>query len=262
MRSNIVRFFFPPSSSPGFGRNSRAHSIGVVVREMTSEIKMAIESVNANSRKKRPGMPPMNRIGVNTAMSDRLIENTVKPTSRAPSITASRRGMPASKCRDTFSTTTTASSTTKPVAMVKAISERMSRLKPARYMTVNEPTIETGTAMLGMIVARMSRRKKYTTMITSNTAITSVVSVSSNDARMVSDLSPAIFTFKPAGIAASMRGNSALTRSTVSMILAPGCVKGITATAWSSSKYPSLRRSSTESRTVATSLKRTASPLR
>ena len=109
-----------------------------------------------------------------------------------------------------FSTTTTASSTTKPVAMVKAMSERMSRLKPARYMTPNEPMIETGTAMLGMIVARASRRKKYTTMMTSNMAITSVISVSSNEARMVSDLSPAIFTFMPAGIAASMRGSSAL----------------------------------------------------
>ncbi|GJE71177.1 hypothetical protein CHKEEEPN_2721 [Methylorubrum podarium] len=44
-------------------------------------------------------MPPMSRIGRNTAMSDRLIETTVKPTSRAPISAASTRGLPASMWR-------------------------------------------------------------------------------------------------------------------------------------------------------------------
>ena len=44
------------------------------------------------------------------------------------------RGIPASICREIFSSTTTASSTTNPVATVSAISDRLSRLKPARYM--------------------------------------------------------------------------------------------------------------------------------
>ena len=39
---------------------------------------------DANSRNRRPTMPPISRIGMNTATSDRLIDSTVKPTSRAP----------------------------------------------------------------------------------------------------------------------------------------------------------------------------------
>ena len=66
------------------GRRTRAHIIGVVVSETNSEIRIATDSVTANSRKRRPTMPPMSRMGMNTAMSDRLIDRTVKPTSRTP----------------------------------------------------------------------------------------------------------------------------------------------------------------------------------
>ncbi len=82
----------------------------------------------ANSRKKRPTMSPMKRIGMNTAISDRLIETTVKPTSRALASAASIGVMPASMCRVAFSSTTMASSTTKPVATISAISDRLFRL--------------------------------------------------------------------------------------------------------------------------------------
>ena len=73
-------------------------------------------------------MPPISRIGRNTAISDRLIDSTVKPTSRAPRSAASARPMPSSMWRCTFSSTTIASSTTKPVATVSAISDSVSRL--------------------------------------------------------------------------------------------------------------------------------------
>jgi hypothetical protein len=73
-------------------------------------------------------MPPISRIGVNTAISDRLIDSTVKATSREPRSAASIRVMPASTCRVMFSSTTIASSTTNPVETVSAISDRLSRL--------------------------------------------------------------------------------------------------------------------------------------
>ena len=57
---------------------------GVVVSEMTMETTMAVESVMANSRKRRPTMPPISRMGMKTAISDMLIEKTVKPISLAP----------------------------------------------------------------------------------------------------------------------------------------------------------------------------------
>ena len=52
-----------------------------------------------------------------------------------------------------FSTMTMASSTTKPVAMVSAISVRLLIEKPARYITPKVPTSDSGTTTLGMIVA-------------------------------------------------------------------------------------------------------------
>ena len=63
------------------------------------------------------------------------------------------RRMPFSRWRLIFSITTIASSTTKPVATVSAMSDKLSRLYPNRYMTPKVPTNETGTAMLGMNVA-------------------------------------------------------------------------------------------------------------
>ena len=57
-------------------------------------------------------------------------------------------------CRAMFSITTIASSTTKPVEIVKAIKERLSSEYPHRYITPNVPTRESGTATLGITVAR------------------------------------------------------------------------------------------------------------
>jgi hypothetical protein len=100
----------------------------VVASETDSDTLMATDNVTANSRNRRPTMPPINRIGMNTAMSERLIDRTVNPTSHAPMIAACTRGTPDSKWRETFSSTTIASSTTKPVAIVSVIKDRLSRL--------------------------------------------------------------------------------------------------------------------------------------
>ena len=53
---------------------------------------------------------------------------------------------------------TIASSTTNPVAIVNAISDRLLRLNPARYMTARVPTSESGTDRLGIKVAEGLRR--------------------------------------------------------------------------------------------------------
>ena len=96
-----------------------------MVSDTSIEIRIAIDRVIANSRNSRPTMPPIKRIGTNTAMRDSVIDSTVKPTSRAPSNAASTRLIPASIWRVTFSKTTIASSTTKPVEIVSAISDRL-----------------------------------------------------------------------------------------------------------------------------------------
>ena len=75
-----TRFAFLAAADRRACRN-RAHIIGVVVNEIASDTRIAIDSVTANSRNRRPTMPPISRIGRNTAISDRLMETTVKPTS-------------------------------------------------------------------------------------------------------------------------------------------------------------------------------------
>ena len=82
----------------------------------------------ANSRNSRPTMPPISSSGMNTAISETLIETMVKPISPAPLMAASIGFMPSSMWRKMFSSMTMASSTTKPTAMVSAISDRLSRL--------------------------------------------------------------------------------------------------------------------------------------
>jgi energy-coupling factor transporter transmembrane protein EcfT len=99
-----------------------------MVSEITSETATATESVTANSRNRRPTRPPMNNSGMKTATSEILIESTVKPTSREPLSAASSGVRPSSRCLAMFSSTTMASSTTKPVEIVSAISDRLSRL--------------------------------------------------------------------------------------------------------------------------------------
>ena len=140
--------------------SSHAHIIGVVVSEMTSEIITAADSVTANSRNSRPTWPPMKSSGMNTATSETLIESTVKPTSRAPSSAAFMRVMPASMWRLVFSSTTIASSTTKPVATVSAIRLRLLSEKPSRYITPKVPSRATTVATAGTIVARRLRRNR------------------------------------------------------------------------------------------------------
>ena len=112
-----------PAAVSGFSR--RAHIIGVVVSDTRSEIRIATESTTANSRNSRPTIPPISKMGMNTAIRDRLIESTVNPTSREPCSAACSGDSPSSMRRVTFSSTTIVSSTTNPVAMVSAMSERL-----------------------------------------------------------------------------------------------------------------------------------------
>ena len=102
--------------------------VGVRVSEISAEIAIATASVTANSRNSRPMMPPINKIGMNTAISDVVIEMIVNPICFAPASAASNGDCPSSIKRATFSVTTMASSTTNPVEMVSAISDRLSRL--------------------------------------------------------------------------------------------------------------------------------------
>ena len=51
---------------------------------MTAEATTATDTVTANSRNSRPMMPPMKNSGMNTAISEKVIEMMVKPICPAP----------------------------------------------------------------------------------------------------------------------------------------------------------------------------------
>ena len=78
------------------GLSSRAHIMGVVLSETTSETTIASVSVTANSRKRRPTIPPIKRMGMKTATSETLIDSTVNPISREPFKAAAIGDSPAS----------------------------------------------------------------------------------------------------------------------------------------------------------------------
>ena len=121
-----------------------------------------------------------------------------------------------------FSIITIASSTTKPVAMVSAISVRLLMLKPARYMTPKVPTRDNGTAMLGISVPAAVRRKRKITITTSATARSSSNCTSFTDARMVTVRSVSSATSTAAGRDACSCGSRRFTRSATSITFAPG----------------------------------------
>ena len=70
--------------------------MGVSVRETTPDTTTAMLTVIANSRNRRPTMPPISSSGMNTAMSEMLMEMMVNPISPAPRRAASIGFMPSS----------------------------------------------------------------------------------------------------------------------------------------------------------------------
>src|SRR5271169_5495724 len=98
-----------------------------------------------------------------------------------------------------FSIMTMASSTTKPVEIVRAIIDRLFRLNPIRYITPNVPTRDNGTATLGIVVAGRLRRNRKITRTTSTTASISSYCTSATDSRMVVVRSVSTDTFIAGG---------------------------------------------------------------
>src|ERR1041385_2066435 len=89
-------------------------------------------------------------------------------------------------------------------------------------MTANVPTIESGTATLGIMVADKFRRKRKITITTSATVSISSNCTSFTEARIVSVRSVRMLTFTLLPIAVCNWGRTFLMRSTTLIMLAPG----------------------------------------
>ncbi len=109
----------------------------------------------------------------------------VKPISLAPFRAAWNGFSPCSMRRQMASTMTMASSTTKPTAIDRAISDRLSSEKPAGSITAAVASSESGITALGMIVARTFLRNRKITATTSAMVISRVISTSPTEARIV-----------------------------------------------------------------------------
>ncbi|MNO42994.1 hypothetical protein D3C76_331990 [compost metagenome] len=164
----------------------------------------------------------MNSSGINTAIREKVREIRVKPICRAPLSAACMGLSPSSMCREIFSSMTMASSTTKPVAMVRAMRVRLFTEKPARYITPKVPINDSGTVMEGIRVALKRRKNRKVTITTRAMAKNSSWRTSLIEARMVWVRSVSTTTSRPAGRLSVIVGSSALIRSTTSMTLAPG----------------------------------------
>ena len=131
-----------------------------------------------------PVEPLRNAIGMNTAVS------TVPMPTSAPVIwsidlrvASSGESFSSSIRRSTFSTTTIASSTSRPIASTTANMVSMLIEKPNSSSTGKVPSSTTGTAMVGIRVARRFCRNRYITRNTSSTASISVLTTSRIDTR-------------------------------------------------------------------------------
>ncbi|CSP98179.1 Uncharacterised protein [Shigella sonnei] len=80
--------------------------------------------------------------------------------------------------RSTFSTTTMASSTSNPIASTIPNIVNVLMVKPTADKIANVPRITTGTAIVGMIVARKFCKNRYMTRKTRMIASTSVLKTS------------------------------------------------------------------------------------
>ena len=96
-----------------------------------------------------PTEPPKNAIGMNTAASTSAMP-TSAPVIWPIDLRVASRGRPSSlMTRSTFSTTTIASSTSRPMASTRPNMVSVLMLKPNAARTPNVPRSTTGTAMVG-----------------------------------------------------------------------------------------------------------------
>ena len=117
--------------------------------------------VSANCRNNIPVVPGKSATGTNTATSTSEVAITAPATSFiATDAALCGSVMPSTMCRSTFSITTMASSTTRPVASVIPKSVSVLMEKPSNFTKMNVPINDTGMVIAGMNVLRQSCKNK------------------------------------------------------------------------------------------------------
>ena len=118
-------------------------------------------------------------MGTNTADSTRAMPTSAPVICPIDLRVASLGERPSSPItRSTFSTTTMASSTSRPMASTRPNIVSVLIEKPATAITPKVPSSTTGTAIVGINVARKFCRNRYITRNTSTTASIKVLTTS------------------------------------------------------------------------------------
>ena len=126
----------------------------------TAEIAIETATQTANCLYITPVIPPINKIGTNTAINTRAIATSAEPTSSIVNWVAIIADLPSSRCRLTFSITTIASSTTTPTARTSANNDSIFIDIFKAFNATKVPNSETGIVTQGTSVAIPSPRNK------------------------------------------------------------------------------------------------------
>ena len=138
-----------------------AHKAGVSVKATSAEISTETAIVTENCLYITPVIPPKNAIGRKTEDKTSATATTGPETSFIALIAASLGDSFSSVIRrSTFSNTIIASSTTIPIAKIKPNNVNRLMENPKTYIPANAPIIETGTAKIGISVARIFCRNR------------------------------------------------------------------------------------------------------
>src|SRR5712664_4757632 len=138
-----------------------AESAGVSVKALKAEMETEKAMVSANCRNKMPVVPGNRATGTNTDTNTKDVATTAPATSFMATLAAlCGSEMPSIMCRSTFSITTMASSTTRPVASVMPNSVSVLMEKPSNFTKMNVPINDTGMVIAGMNVLRQSCKNK------------------------------------------------------------------------------------------------------
>ena len=130
--------------------------------------------------------PGKNVTGINTASSTSAVAK-IAPVNSFIALEAAAKGLsPASIRADTASTTTIASSTTRPVARITPSSVSSLIEKPNAFTKTIAPSNAIGSARAGTIVAFQSRRNRKMISSTNTTASRSASSAPKIEALMKS----------------------------------------------------------------------------
>ncbi|CAM4248350.1 hypothetical protein COSO111634_35830 [Corallococcus soli] len=170
-----------------------------------------------------PVVPGKKDTGTNTAESTSAVATTTPDTCCMPREVASRAStLSCSITRSTFSMTTMASSTTRPVASVRPKSVSVLSEKPNALTNMNVPSSDTGSVVTATSTLRQPCRKMKMTRTTRRMASPRALSTSSMEALTALVVSKATLYVRPGGKLADSRFSSFSTPSRTSSALEPG----------------------------------------